>query len=835
MGLSERVNRQSAAEFFAEHQQIAGFDNAGKSLYTTIREFVENSLDAAESISELPDVAVTVREYTESEHNALHGIRQQGKGAKKAATAPAPDHPEAGNDGDDGLEDTPVPSPVPASKGKKREKGDPKELSYYEVSCKDNGCGIAEKNIGDMLGRVLSGSKQGLRQTRGKFGLGAKMALIWSKKSSGLPIKIRTAHSSTKEKVASRIVTVVLDIDIHKNEPRILSKTYDDNEDNWRGTEISVTICGNWSAYRSRCLQYFQQLAVITPYARLQLNYHSHQNAGKDFEAVFVRRSDKMPPPTKEVSPHPKALNIITLTNLLQESKWSTVNKCLSADLNCVTGPLAKKICERLDIAGKHPERLSSKEIAALRQELRDEKGIKQPTAACLSPAGEYNMRLGVFKELRPKMVATFTDKPGAYEGHAFLVEAAVSVGGEKLREGINVYRFANRIPLLFEGGGDVCTKCATELNWRSYHIDKNTQSIGVFVSIVSTRIPFKGTSKEYIGDDNKEIKASVKRAIEGCCRQLRSNLVATMAKAEVEERKKSLTQYIPDISRALSSVVNKMVEKRGIGQLVGSPSSGAVKRGRSASTDAIRADAVMLELAVEKGKRRKLADMATTLKEMLERAVDQLERKSIMESSALEASMKRVKAFLVPQTTLLHAPDPNTGLPPANNDDCGGSASTAPAAREVRGEWVTVRSTGGLGVQVLITDPKILAAIHSSVPAMQNAMLKTTSPPPAGGGGACGLGGASASSPQSASSVASTPIRPAKGTGKSAAVITADAALDAALTPVSDKSPSPSRSRSRSRTPRRMTTPGSIAASTGTVISTPPTSTILMDLSEAT
>ena len=39
---------KSPAEFFADNQNIAGFDNPGKSLYTTIRELVENSLDAAE-------------------------------------------------------------------------------------------------------------------------------------------------------------------------------------------------------------------------------------------------------------------------------------------------------------------------------------------------------------------------------------------------------------------------------------------------------------------------------------------------------------------------------------------------------------------------------------------------------------------------------------------------------------------------------------------------------------------------------------------------------------------------------------------------------------------
>jgi DNA topoisomerase VI subunit B len=48
----EAVSQKSAAEFFSEHQQIAGFDNPGKSLFTTIREFVENSLDGNSSWTE---------------------------------------------------------------------------------------------------------------------------------------------------------------------------------------------------------------------------------------------------------------------------------------------------------------------------------------------------------------------------------------------------------------------------------------------------------------------------------------------------------------------------------------------------------------------------------------------------------------------------------------------------------------------------------------------------------------------------------------------------------------------------------------------------------------
>ena len=44
-------------------------------------------------------------------------------------------------------------------------------------------------------------------------------------------------------------------------------------------------------------------------------------------------------------------------------------------------------------------------------------------------------------------------------EGHAFIVEAAVSVGGRDLKPGINVHRFANRIPLLFEARAPSCRR----------------------------------------------------------------------------------------------------------------------------------------------------------------------------------------------------------------------------------------------------------------------------------------------------------------------------------------------------------------------------------------
>jgi len=49
----------------------------------------------------------------------------------------------------------------------------------YIVRVEDNGIGIPSNVIPSAFGQVLYGSKYKLRQTRGTFGLGGKMALLY--------------------------------------------------------------------------------------------------------------------------------------------------------------------------------------------------------------------------------------------------------------------------------------------------------------------------------------------------------------------------------------------------------------------------------------------------------------------------------------------------------------------------------------------------------------------------------------------------------------------------------------------------------------------------------
>ena len=106
---------------------------------------------------------------------------------------------------------------------------------------------------------------------------------------------------------------------------------------------------------------------------------------------------------------------------------------------------------------------------------------------------------------------------------------------------------------------------------------------MGVFVSLVSTKVPFKGTGKEYIGDDIPEVQAAVKRALEKCCLQLKSKIVKQRSLQEEKERRKNLTKYIPDVSRSIFgmlTVINRE-DEAGDDAAGGGGSAAARKRPR--------------------------------------------------------------------------------------------------------------------------------------------------------------------------------------------------------------------------------------------------------------
>jgi len=61
MSSKESFSQISPSEFFYRNRDLAGFSNPTRSLYTAVREFVENSLDACDQKGILPDVHMSIK------------------------------------------------------------------------------------------------------------------------------------------------------------------------------------------------------------------------------------------------------------------------------------------------------------------------------------------------------------------------------------------------------------------------------------------------------------------------------------------------------------------------------------------------------------------------------------------------------------------------------------------------------------------------------------------------------------------------------------------------------------------------------------------------------
>jgi DNA topoisomerase VI B subunit len=352
-----------------------------------------------------------------------------------------------------------------------------------------------------------------------------------------------------------------------------------------------------------------------------------------------------MPPPGKEVKHHISSVNNLVIQQLLERTKHSLVSTFLIKDLAGLSLDTAKRLVVECGISEDvECVDLTDRQITQLVQKLRTCTKVKTPDGSCLSPLGEYNLNLGIRKVVEPDYIATARDKPSAYEGHPFVVEAAISLGGKDAKEGITVVRFANRIPLLFEAGADVSTRVAqTKIKWSIYKMDHKRDKIGVFVSIVSTKIPFKGTGKEYIGDDITEISVSVKRALQTCCQQLRTHLAKRNALRDQKERRSRLTKYIPDVTRSLYGLLGQMGSR-----LQEEPSANPSPRKRP------RADPSLTKDLVEQFEKGEITE--NLIKQRLEEAVNVSNSLLEEETSAKQKKKNGIPLFLTPLFDMTNA-----------------------------------------------------------------------------------------------------------------------------------------------------------------------------------
>ncbi len=490
--MEEVFEEISPADFFYRNRDIAGFTNPSRAIYSTVRELVENSLDACEVHNIMPNIYVRLSRESDSQ-------------------------------------------------------GEP---STYRIRVEDNGSGMRSDVIPSAFGQVLFGSKYILRQTRGTFGLGGKMAVLYGQITTNTGTQVISSDGKSK------IFEFQLLMDIKNNKPIILNQKIYPNDSKWHGTIIEFLTEADYARAKAKIVEYLKQTAIVAPYANITFI----DPRGRFYK--FERFATTMPNPPTETIPHPHGVDVETIRRLINVTDVRNMISFMRTHFQRVGETTALKF---LDFSGVNPKKkprdLTPDEIVLLVNGMKNYESFLPPDASCLSPLGIDSLKAGIEKELNPEFVAVHKRKPSAYSGFPFIIEAGVAYGGDILRTGgVILYRFANKIPLLFDEASDVSWKVVNNIiNWRHYKVLPE-DPLAVFVHICSLKIPYKTVGKEFIAD-RPEVEYEILNALREVARQL--CLYLTRKNRIERERKRFdiFSKYLPKMASFSTKLAGKEKE----------------------------------------------------------------------------------------------------------------------------------------------------------------------------------------------------------------------------------------------------------------------------------
>ena len=321
---------------------------------------------------------------------------------------------------------------------------------------------------------------------------------------------------------------------------------------------------------RSRRQSVFGSLksaAIVNPHARITL-VEPEGNM-----EVFERATESLPKKAYAISPHPAGIELGELIKLLRYTDKKKLRVFLRETFSSIGAISAQELCSRSGIDPETPPAgLTHEQAKRLHAAFKAIK-VKSPPVDCLSPIGEELIKAGLEKEYRLDYIATTVRPVSVYSGNPFLVEVGLGYGGELEKESrVEILRFANRVPLVYQQGACAMTHAVEGVSWKNYSLSQPTGSgipvgpVVLLVHIASTNIPFTSESKDAVAD-MPEILAEIDLGLKEVARKLRRYLGRQSVLSERREKEEIIRKILPRIAKKLSDVLER--EEPDIGPVV--------------------------------------------------------------------------------------------------------------------------------------------------------------------------------------------------------------------------------------------------------------------------
>jgi DNA topoisomerase VI subunit B len=530
-----RYDKKAESEFFVDNSALAGFTTE-RILYMAVRELIENSLDSCETDHILPKISLSLKLL------------------------------DASND-------------------------------LWMITCQDNGIGIPSDKVPIAVCSFLTSGKYVEKQQRGLFGVGLKMIAAFSTKDTIHPLKVWS--KSIEEGVEYHFA---LRTDISTNKPIVLAKKVTKGEESEIGDDSGFKVEAVLHAklspitrnnIKNKINEYISQTSIVNPYAIIE--YETDEG-----KVRFERRTEVMPQPAKEVLPHPADMDLQTLKKAIMNfmNQKTTLQGILSASFQKMSSEKAKEIISKAEVENKPADKYTENELIEIVKVCKYI-NFQQANTDHLSPIGEQILTTGMTSEytiittretvsketstteiqqrtqltvkvLKPALTA-YASRTCVINNRPTVVECGIAYGGDI--PSFKLYRFANKIPLLYDEGSDVAREVVSEVEINKMGITKKEAKaqftngeiksdravellpIHTFFHICSTKIPYKTAGKESIASEG-ELKKHMKYCLSELYRKVSAQIRKELRMKEAQGRLNLYKYYIPLVVDAISESI---------------------------------------------------------------------------------------------------------------------------------------------------------------------------------------------------------------------------------------------------------------------------------------
>ena len=487
------------SEFFEKNKHFLGFDTLNRALITAVKEAVDNALDACEEARILPDIVVKITKLDNK-----------------------------------------------------------KDILQLEVE--DNGPGIPRASIEKVFGQLLFGSRfHAIRQSRGQQGIGITGVVMYSQLTTGDP-----THVESKIAKEATAVSVDIGLDTRKNKAIKSNQDRIDWGDKAHGLKVKTKMKAKYQRGRQSVWQYLRMTSIVNPHADILF-------IDPDGERHHWQRvTERLPGRVEAIKPHPNGIELGQLQRLCSESSESRMTTFLRRTFSGVSGRAAKELCEVSELEEKlKPKSLNPQQVRALLEAFQGERLLKgkpvkllNPPTSCLSPIEELLIKKGLSKTIDSKFVTTMTRAPSVTQGNPFQVEVGLIFGdGMAADKPVEILRFANRVPLMYQQGGCLLTKAIESVDWRQYGLDQAggrgvpKGPAAILVHLASTNVQFTSEAKEALSD-NETVMEEARKAMLEMGRGLRKHLEKQKKMGKTKEKFELINDIIPAIAEKSAALL---------------------------------------------------------------------------------------------------------------------------------------------------------------------------------------------------------------------------------------------------------------------------------------